>query len=278
MRTYLLALLTLVALLTNAAAVAQNRTPDAQMLSPLAQVQAALDRRDWGGAETLLNELLKAEPKNAIANFQLAQLYENTSRIEASKNIYRAIAAIPEAEKAKYGVTTIKDNKEYLVFLPDLAQEKFKKLSASSQPNVGDTSAAPSAVVAPASATSNASSEFVKSPSSVESAPQVIAMRQWVAAWQSKQLEAYFASYLPDYKGNKVSPAAWQKSRTKRINSKSKIAINAYDVSVIPIDSQQVQVKFTQAYVAPTLGSLTHKTLLMANSNGRWLIAKETAK
>jgi hypothetical protein len=252
---------------------AQSRTPDAQPLSPLAEAQAALERRDWSNAEILLKPLISTEPKNPFAYFELAQLYENTNRIEAARNIYQAIAAIPEAEKSNYVVIAIKDNKKSMVLLPNLAQEKLNALTnyqaPATQSPVTARSATPIAQpVAPS----------VRSSTTIENTPQVIAMRQWLAAWQSKQLDAYFASYVAGFQGDLASQAAWQKARSTRITSKTKININAYDVSVTPIDAQQMQVSFTQAYVSPKFTNLVKKTLLMVNNNGRWLIAKETVK
>jgi len=252
---------------------AQSRTPDAPPLTPLAEAQAALERRDWSNAEILLKPLISTEPKNPFAYFELAQLYENTNRVEAARNIYQAIAAIPEAEKSNYVVIAIKDNKKSMVLLPNLAQEKLNALSNYQAPVTQSTvtarSAAPIAQPTPPP---------VRSSTAVENTPQVIAMRQWLAAWQSKQLDAYFASYVAGYQGDLASQSAWQKARSTRITSKTKININAYDVSVTPIDAQQMQVSFTQAYVSPKFTNLVKKTLLMVNNNGRWLIAKETVK
>lgn len=261
-------------LFASSMANAQSRTPDAP-LTPLAEAQAALERRDWSNAEILLKPLISTEPKNPFAYFELAQLYENTNRVEAARNIYQAIAAIPEAEKSNYVVIAIKDNKKSMVLLPNLAQEKLNALSnyqaPATQSTVAARSVAPIAQPAPAAPS-------VRSSTTIENTPQVIAMRQWLAAWQSKQLDAYFASYVAGYQGDLASQAAWQNARSTRITSKTKININAYDVSVTPIDAQQMQVNFTQAYVSPKFTNLVKKTLLMVNNNGRWLIAKEIVK
>jgi tetratricopeptide (TPR) repeat protein len=258
------------ALLLNSTALGQSRTPDVP-LTPLGEAQAALERRDWASAETLLNPLLKVEPKNPFAYFEMAQLYENTNRMQAAKNIYQAIAAIPEAEKSNFVVIAIKDNKKYMVLLPNLAQERLDALNRAAP-------TATAAAAAPVAAAPTATANPVSTPSSVESAPAVMAMRQWLSAWQSKQLAAYFASYVSGFKGDTATSGAWQKARAQRINTKSKISINAYDIALTPLDAQQVQLDFTQAYVSNSFVDITRKTLVMINSNGRWLITKETTK
>ncbi len=258
-------------LLSSGVTLAQSRTPEAAPITPLAEAQAALERRDWANAEALLNPLVKAEPKSPFAYFELAQLYENTNRVEAAKNIYQAIAAIPEAEKSNYVVIAVKDNKKYMVLLPNLAQERLATLGGN---NIAQANPAQLAAMATPATAANP----VQSASAIENTPQVIAMRQWLAAWQSKNLNSYFASYVPGYKGDMASSAAWQKARTQRIKTKTKININVYDVSITPQDAQQMQVKFTQAYVSSNLASVVQKTLVMVNRNGRWLIAKEMSK
>ena len=268
-------------------AMAQSRTPAEPAPTPLAEAQAALERRDWAAAEVLLDPLVKAEPKNPFAYFELAQLYENTNRVQAAKNIYQAIAAIPEAEKANYVVIAVRENKKYMVLLPNLAQEKLASLAsigaapAASPPSVPPS--APTAVVtarsaAPVIAQPVAMATALPSSSAIENTPPVMAMRQWIAAWQTKQLDAYFASYVPGYKGEMKSAAEWQKARAQRINTKTKININAYDVTTSSPDGQQVLVSFTQAYVSNTVVGITKKTLTLIRSNGRWLISKETSK
>ncbi len=266
------------ALLLNSTALGQSRTPDVP-LTPLGEAQAALERRDWASAETLLNPLLKVEPKNPFAYFEMAQLYENTNRIQAAKNIYQAIAAIPEAEKSNFVVIAIKDNKKYMVLLPNLAQERLDALNKAA-PTAAVTSPAnlTARSTAPVAVAPTTSAAPISSPSTVENAPPVVAMRQWQAAWQSKQLAAYFASYVSGFKGDTATSGAWQKARAQRINTKSKISINAYDIALTPLDAKQVQLDFTQAYVSNSFVDITRKTLVMINSNGRWLITKETTK
>lgn len=262
------------ALLLNGTVLGQSRVPDVP-LTPLAEAQAALERRDWASAEALLTPLLKVEPKNPFAYFEMAQLYENTNRVQAAKNIYQAIAIIPESEKSNYVVIAIKDNKKYMVLLPNLAQERLDALNHAAP--IAAANLVARSVVSTATAPAAAPSP-VSSTSAVENAPPVMGMRQWLAAWQSKQIDAYFASYAPGYKGDATTPDAWQKARAQRINTKTKIAINAYDIAITPLDVQQVKLDFTQAYVSNSFVDITHKTLIMTNSNGRWLITKETTK
>lgn len=269
--------------------LAQDRIPT-QPTTPLATAQAALERRDWAMAESILEPLVKAEPKNPFVYFELAQLYEHTNRAQAAKNIYQAIAAIPTAEKNNYVVLAVKDGKKYTLLLTDLATEKLNSINASDAASSSNTPAPATNArpplpptqagtgPQPAIASSTTPPATTVSTTNLENSAPVVAMRKWTDAWQSKNVAAYIASYVPDYKGDMATSAAWQKSREQRIRNKSKISINAYDVQVRQLSDKEVQLDFSQAYVSDQLTSITKKTLVMANSSGRWLIAKETAK
>jgi tetratricopeptide (TPR) repeat protein len=280
--------LTLLACMTcvlqfNEAALAQSIAPDNQPRATLSEARAAMQRGDWMSAETIIEKITNAEPKNRIAYFELAQLYENTSRIEAAKNIYRSLTSVSEADKINNVVTINRDDKKYTLLLSNLALEKLANLSvdAGASSNKGQAGAAqpdgPAITAAPASVAA-LSKDRPTSTHSSESAPPELAMRQWVSAWQSKQKNRYFASYIPGYKGTMPSAAIWQKLRTERINKKSRISVNVSDVNVTAMGAEQAQVSFTQTYRSKEFNDTTKKTLIMVNRGGRWLIAKETTK
>jgi hypothetical protein len=267
-------------------ALAQDRIQP-QPTTPLATAQAALERRDWAMAESILEPLVKAEPKNPFIYFELAQLYEHTNRSQAAKNIYQAIAAIPAAEKNNYLVLASKDGGKYTLLLTDLAIEKLNSINASdagSASNNISPQAAANARPPVAAQTASAQPQIASSAtptalaSNLDNSPAIIAMRKWSDAWQSKNVTAYIASYLPDYKGEMATAAAWQKSREQRIRNKSKISINIYDIQLKQLSDKEVQLDFSQAYVADQLTSIAKKTLVMTNNSGRWLITKETTK
>lgn len=263
------------------AALAQNRIPT-QPATPLAEAQAALERRDWAMAERVLEPLIKVESKNPFVYFELAQLYEHTNRTQAARNIYQAIAAIPASEKGNYLAMVLRDGKRQTILLADLATEKLASLMATdagnSTPTPSASSARPPALAATSATLPSPPSAIATATQNIENTPPVIAMRQWIQAWQSKNLEAYITSYMPGYKGDMNDSAAWQKNRTQRIQTKNKIAINVYDIQFKQLSDKEVQLDFSQAYVADKLTNLAQKTLIMVNNGGRWLIMKETIK
>lgn len=442
----------------------KSATPTSSM-TPLEEAQAAIDRRDWATAEAILTPIGKAEPQNAFIYYELARLYENTNRVQGAKDIYQAIASIPDSEKSNYVVIFYKDNKQQITFLPTLARERLNAIltaeamnnkaappaqpkiapptvvEAPSQPtdvitesvtpvlaatysaadlsskniaikslasraaaaraeaaraavaeaaaaeaaaaravaakaaankaaemeaaateavaaaeaaatkaSIADAAAtkaaAAEAAVAKASATarsalaeantakaaaaaaankaasaeavafskmsgdplSNAMSISGQAPaypttsrnlySSASSYPSKItrsesvfnrsnsqniqtsvlsSVREWANAWQSQDLEAYFASYVPEFKGNLKSNSEWRKFRTRNIKTKTDININLENLNIVESNSHQVRVTFTQNYQSSTEFNVTRKTLVLVKRDGRWLIAQETS-
>lgn len=260
---------------------------DAEM-TPLRQARLAIQEEQWAQAASILEPLTKAEPDNRPALFQLANVYENTNRLTAAKNIYIALANIPDAEKSNYVAIALRGDVQYMALLSDLAQERVVALNALTAvaPTPAPLPAATAPVIVAAAPVvvavpPPAIAASVSNPSPPAQAAESLAiaqMRQWIKAWRTKDLPAYFASYAPGYKGDMPSADAWQKARTQRIKTKEKIDINAYDIQEKSLGTDEVQLKFTQAYVSNTFTDMTQKTLVMLNKQGRWLITKETTK
>lgn len=110
---------------------------------------------------------------------------------------------------------------------------------------------------------------------SAEQAAVADAVQRWAAAWQSKNLPAYFAAYAPDFKPEKgLSLAAWKEQRRARITDKAKITVQVHDLKV-QVDGDRATARFRQHYVAGALDFDGNKTLQMQRENGKWLIVRE---
>ncbi|KAF1047102.1 nuclear transport factor 2 family protein [Xylophilus sp.] len=130
-------------------------------------------------------------------------------------------------------------------------------------------SARPASAPAPAPAVdaSAASSADVKD---VEAAVQA-----WAAAWSSRDVAAYLATYSSDFNGGK-SRKAWEAERRSRIEGKSSISVKLSNVSV-QVNGDRATARFHQDYVAGTYKSSGRKTLELQKSDGRWVITKESS-
>ena len=102
------------------------------------------------------------------------------------------------------------------------------------------------------------------------------AVQAWAAAWSAKDVPGYLAAYDKSFDPpGKQSRAAWEKEREARIVGKSKISVNISDLK-ISVEGNQASARFRQVYTADSLNVTSRKTLDMVNSNGRWMIVRES--
>ena len=97
---------------------------------------------------------------------------------------------------------------------------------------------------------------------------------RWAAAWSSRDLDAYFASYEPNFNGGK-SRAAWMADRKARILPRNKIDVDVSDFAV-SLNGDRASVRFRQAYASDSLSVTSRKTLDLIKSGNRWLIVRES--
>ena len=104
-------------------------------------------------------------------------------------------------------------------------------------------------------------------------------VKAWSRAWSSKNVNAYLAYYAKDFKTPGGEPrGVWEKNRRVRIDVPLEIAVTIDSPSVSAISDDVVKVSFRQGYRSDiTALSSTTKTLVMARTDGRWLIQQEIA-
>ncbi len=123
-----------------------------------------------------------------------------------------------------------------------------------------------SAAALPAPVTDN-NSEIIKT------------VNAWAAAWSSQNANNYLSFYADDF----ITPsgetrAVWEAIRKERINTPKSIQVDISNAAVVFGDDNHATVKFRQSYRANHLKTSGKKTLLMAKTNGKWLIREERSK
>lgn len=104
----------------------------------------------------------------------------------------------------------------------------------------------------------------------------IAAAHKWSQAWQSKNLDQYFASYGNGFNpGKGLSRKAWEEQRRSRINISAKISVELSNISVTTIDSNNAKVRFKQIYRANNKPISTMKTLVMKKAGDNWFIEEE---
>ena len=99
----------------------------------------------------------------------------------------------------------------------------------------------------------------------------------WAKAWASKNVDAYLAFYGKDFKtpGGEAR-AQWEAARRQRISAPKSITVTVSVPKVSLAADGQASVTFRQSYSSDVVKTAaTTKTLVLARSDGRWLIQQE---
>ncbi len=131
------------------------------------------------------------------------------------------------------------------------------------EPAAAKAPPAAAAPAAPAPAAKNGNDEVLK------------AVRAWAQAWQEKDVKTYLAHYARDFKTPKgESRADWEQGRKQRIAAPKKIEVSV-DSPRVSISGDTATVTFRQHYRSDSLKVSSVKTLVLAQSGGKWLIKQE---
>ena len=121
----------------------------------------------------------------------------------------------------------------------------------------------PAAPTPPAPAATNAAAPEVEA-----------AVRSWASAWSKRDLDAYYAAYTPDFRGQAASRKAWEQDRRDRIATRKQIKVEVQDLKVT-VEGDQATARFRQVYASDALSTTGRKTLQLVRVNGQWRIKQE---
>lgn len=131
------------------------------------------------------------------------------------------------------------------------------------------------ALLATVSVPTNASGSETPRESQADREVVLKVVDQWVKAWSTKDMKAYFSLYANDFRTpNGETREEWEKTRRSRINNKGQIEIQVLSPSVTVEDHTAV-VNFQQVYVAGKISSNARKSLTLKNEAGNWKILQE---
>lgn len=102
-------------------------------------------------------------------------------------------------------------------------------------------------------------------------------VEQWRRAWTRRDVDAYLASYSPDFvpADGRTRPD-WETARRKIITSQSDIDIQINEPRIQRIGADQAKIEFLQDYVSGRYRETARrKTLTLARSDGQWRITGE---
>lgn len=146
----------------------------------------------------------------------------------------------------------------------------------------GGTASAAPATSTPAPLLPSASSgdDLPTSPADAATTQSAISVvSAWAAAWSSKDLVAYFATYSPSFEPEGgIGRGSWEIQRRERINRAQSISVKALSPEVLRIGPDRVRVTFTQQYESDTFTDKVSKSLELQQAGGSWLIVREYSR
>lgn len=102
-------------------------------------------------------------------------------------------------------------------------------------------------------------------------------VEKWIAAWNKKDLNGYFAAYSDAFvPAQDLKRAQWETLRKKRVSKQGNISTVLKNITSTGCDSKTSQISFTQEYGSENYRDSVEKTLAMEYVNGQWKILRET--
>jgi ketosteroid isomerase-like protein len=112
----------------------------------------------------------------------------------------------------------------------------------------------------------------------LDESPRVLeTVEQWRQAWVARDAASYLGFYSPNFvPARGQSHAAWQAARRKALDRPAGIEITLRELRLQNLNEDQIKVDFLQDYTSGPYREVAQaKTLILARSGARWLIARE---
>lgn len=104
----------------------------------------------------------------------------------------------------------------------------------------------------------------------------VATVERWRAAWSAKDVDAYLATYSPDFDPTSgVERSVWESQRRTRLVRPRSINVQAVDIEVSQVSPSYAHVRFLQIYESDSYTDQVRKRLELEKRNGQWLITQE---
>jgi outer membrane protein, adhesin transport system len=110
-------------------------------------------------------------------------------------------------------------------------------------------------------------------------APATIAeqrLRDWAAAWMSKDIERYYTFYSPKFGPMKANKDKWMSERKRLVTKPGDISVVLEDIQAKTVSPTRAETTFKQTYRSSNYNDVMVKTLTWELSGKDWLIVRES--
>ena len=101
-------------------------------------------------------------------------------------------------------------------------------------------------------------------------------LQNWLAAWQSRNVDAYFSFYHSEFFPRGFdSVTTWQENRRRNIGNREWIEMQVSELSVNNIAERVTELQFWLSYQSPGYSDRTRKQIIMRLTDDGWQITQE---
>jgi len=100
-------------------------------------------------------------------------------------------------------------------------------------------------------------------------------LRDWAAAWMSKDVDNYFTYYAKDFAPARSTSAKWIKERRRLVTKPGPIEVKVENIKAVP-QGDTVVTSFDQLYTSSNFKDKSLKALTWKQLGGQWVIVKES--
>ena len=223
------------------------------------------DQNQIDKARAAFEAALRTHPSYATAHENLGDVYAKLSSSAYSKALQIEDANAAVTPKLTLSRQLAGPGQAKIVTVapsaPPVAVTPPAPVAAAREPT---TFAKPEPTPAPAKAVNDAATREVEA-----------AVQNWVDAWSSKDLKAYFNAYGKDFDpAGGASRSTWEAERRSRIEGKSKISVRLEGLRVV-VNGNKATAKFRQDYRANGIAISSRKTLDLVKVGNSWKIVRE---
>jgi tetratricopeptide (TPR) repeat protein len=101
------------------------------------------------------------------------------------------------------------------------------------------------------------------------------ALTAWAKAWTDRDVEAYFAAYVPEYHPPGMSHGEWVEKRRERIRAPKWIKVEVHDPKTVHATGNRVEVVYRQVYQTEGSRLTSRKRIELTLVEGKWKIEEE---
>jgi tetratricopeptide (TPR) repeat protein len=288
-----LRLFCLVSLMTLSACVITEKfekaTADSEFNTVVVKANASMHEGEWAKAASFYEKAAQMKPEQLDWRVKQAQAYRNGGNLAQAFNIYQLIVdsnapsnaandsavklAKTQLEKSGFKLEPLSKLIETKPVQPKEPAEALDKAKSTEAPPPPAKIVAVDADVAPAPVVDAKKVETLDASKAVFDE-----FNAWRAAWQNKNMKAYFSHYVEGFSGEAKNAKAWREQRTAKIKSAKNIQVTFSDAQVNFPSNDAAELKFKQHYRSGHYKDIGQKTLQFKKVDNRWLIAQEVFK